>query len=957
MAAKGRVSKTRRATSAGSHAGRDQPRGQREHLGRGRVELERAGVGGDADVQAGGDVARRAPRRAGRAAAPTTTAVAAASGSTRRTEPKPGLDAWWSSTIQCGAASSAGQLAEPARAGRVEAHRRVSGSRARPPGGTSRSRPGRNRNALRAPRTAPGTSPARAVKPSWRRPSPKPSMLPSASPSGLTWQSSSTAASRGSRAMTSAARANSASAGGRVLGHRRPRSARQSPAHVTAVPALVERVAASSSRTRPGTAARRRRSVAPAASSCTFASDSRAAAISSSMCLTCPARRRGTNAMVGECLSPSARPTVLRSRPLALSSAAAVAGLLGDVAEHGVEDRRLPQVRGDPRVGDGDHAEPGVLDLGPDDLRHQFPHPLGVPAHLGRICHLLHLRSVRECSWSGSPTTRAYLRRARRCHCRGCRRRSTPRSVILAVQAPPGGEHLHLRPAEDQPLARVEHLADVGGVGRDDRDADLGPPVQVQSAPPRPPPPRTGAAPRRSAARTSASPSATGSRRAAAGRTRRSRCTRGGQRTGRVALCRDASSVMTYALLLLPVGEPGLRRRGRRAHRRRTRGVQRDRARRPAGRPSRRRRSPASPTSTFARRRAHRPGRGLPGQRLGGVRPVRAPRGAAAARSAAPLDRFDDDLVTIQKYPGKTNEQFTKLLLNVTLLASASAGEMLDRRLRVLDPLCGRGTTLNQALTYGYDAAGLDLDGKDFEAYAASSRPISSASGSSTRSRWARSGGNGRWSASRLTVTLAHPRRTTGPAHAARSTWCNADTTTALRVLQAGDLRRRRGRRAVRRAARQPDRRRRACVAARWTCSREAAPVWARLLRPGGAWASPGTPTWREPRGRRGALAEQAGLTCSTRPVRPVPPPGRPGRSPRDILIATAPEPPSPLPTTATSEPVVTIAAVTTASQTPRICDRPQYERRRSLAMTVSGSSRDWCAQARGPSPASRTSR
>ena len=37
------------------------------------------------------------------------------------------------------------------------------------------------------------------------------------------------------------------------------------------------------------------------------------------------------------------------------------------------------------------------------------------------------------------------------------------------------------------------------------------------------------------------------------------------------------------------------------------------------------------------------------------------------------LDRFDDDLVTIQKYPGKTNEQFTKLLLNVTLLASDSA--------------------------------------------------------------------------------------------------------------------------------------------------------------------------------------------------------------------------------------------------------------------------------------------
>ncbi|WP_433208087.1 TRM11 family SAM-dependent methyltransferase [Dactylosporangium sp. CS-047395] len=82
------------------------------------------------------------------------------------------------------------------------------------------------------------------------------------------------------------------------------------------------------------------------------------------------------------------------------------------------------------------------------------------------------------------------------------------------------------------------------------------------------------------------------------------------------------------------------------------------------------------------------------------------------------LDRFDDDLITIQKYQGKTNEQFTKLLLNVTLLASDWAGELLERRFRVLDPLCGRGTTLNQALMYGFDAAGVDRDQKDFEAYA-----------------------------------------------------------------------------------------------------------------------------------------------------------------------------------------------------------------------------------------------
>ncbi len=83
------------------------------------------------------------------------------------------------------------------------------------------------------------------------------------------------------------------------------------------------------------------------------------------------------------------------------------------------------------------------------------------------------------------------------------------------------------------------------------------------------------------------------------------------------------------------------------------------------------------------------------------------------------LDRFDADLVTIQRYAGKTNESFTKLLLNVTLASSAFAAELGARRFSVLDPLCGRGTTLNQALLYGFDAAGVELDRKDFEAYAA----------------------------------------------------------------------------------------------------------------------------------------------------------------------------------------------------------------------------------------------
>ena len=83
----------------------------------------------------------------------------------------------------------------------------------------------------------------------------------------------------------------------------------------------------------------------------------------------------------------------------------------------------------------------------------------------------------------------------------------------------------------------------------------------------------------------------------------------------------------------------------------------------------------------------------------------------------ASLDRWDDDLLTIQRYPGKTNEQFTKMLLNVTLAAGCGASAFTGDKQRILDPLCGRGTTLNQAVMYGFDAYGIDVDPHQVDAY------------------------------------------------------------------------------------------------------------------------------------------------------------------------------------------------------------------------------------------------
>ncbi len=86
-----------------------------------------------------------------------------------------------------------------------------------------------------------------------------------------------------------------------------------------------------------------------------------------------------------------------------------------------------------------------------------------------------------------------------------------------------------------------------------------------------------------------------------------------------------------------------------------------------------------------------------------------------------PADQFSKDLITIQKYKGKTNTVFTKLLVNVAIASLDGIGEedAFSMPLRVLDPMCGRGTTLNQSMMYGFDAYGIEIDPQDFDAYRA----------------------------------------------------------------------------------------------------------------------------------------------------------------------------------------------------------------------------------------------
>jgi hypothetical protein len=197
------------------------------------------------------------------------------------------------------------------------------------------------------------------------------------------------------------------------------------------------------------------------------------------------------------------------------------------------------------------------------------------------------------------------------------------------------------------------------------------------------------------------------------------------------------------------------------------------------------------------------------------------------------LDRFDDDLVTIPKYAGKTNEQFTKLLLNATLMGSAFADRMLERRFSVLDPLAGRGTTLNQAMMYGYDAYGVDRDQKDFEAYGAFIQRWLKEKRIKHKAEHGPVRRNRQVVGRRLQITLAARKDDYKAADTQRIDMVNADTTRTLEFWKSGSVDLvvadapygvQHGSRTAKGLDRGP-----------LELLRAAAPAWAGALRPGGA--------------------------------------------------------------------------------------------------------------------------
>lgn len=77
-----------------------------------------------------------------------------------------------------------------------------------------------------------------------------------------------------------------------------------------------------------------------------------------------------------------------------------------------------------------------------------------------------------------------------------------------------------------------------------------------------------------------------------------------------------------------------------------------------------------------------------------------------------PLERpyvLPRTMLETRRYKGKTNELLTELMLNLGWFASPWANDP-NVRMRVVDPLCGGGTSLFAALIRGWDAYGVDND-------------------------------------------------------------------------------------------------------------------------------------------------------------------------------------------------------------------------------------------------------
>ncbi|MGL6316024.1 TRM11 family SAM-dependent methyltransferase [Vibrio sp. WXL103] len=69
---------------------------------------------------------------------------------------------------------------------------------------------------------------------------------------------------------------------------------------------------------------------------------------------------------------------------------------------------------------------------------------------------------------------------------------------------------------------------------------------------------------------------------------------------------------------------------------------------------------------------------------------------------------FPESMSQILRYTGKTNEQFTRLMVNLGVSAAKTDSETIT----LMDPMCGKGTTLYEGLIQGMHVVGVEINAK-----------------------------------------------------------------------------------------------------------------------------------------------------------------------------------------------------------------------------------------------------
>lgn len=123
---------------------------------------------------------------------------------------------------------------------------------------------------------------------------------------------------------------------------------------------------------------------------------------------------------------------------------------------------------------------------------------------------------------------------------------------------------------------------------------------------------------------------------------------------------------------------------------------------------------------------------------------------------------IDSGISSMLKYTGKTNEVFTRLMINIGAITIGKLGE----KLTLLDPIAGKGTTLYEGLVKGYNVYGVEIGTKVAEeSYRFTKKYLETARYKHSVKELKQSGANKSFVATRYSIDITKDKETKDSVH------------------------------------------------------------------------------------------------------------------------------------------------------------------------------------------------